>query len=255
MEALPAASQAFLEASQSYYASGEEYFKDFQDVQQTLENTESVTERQARIADEQLTAMRSQLEQLGLLNQNVVSLATALANYQAVSGGGAAGGGAAGGGAGVSVSDNESAFLTAAKIVYQSAKGGVSTAQYNAAAAALGIDPSALTQAVGYTGNPEDLRTAYGFSSGGMIQSGQIAKIHSGELIYTGPQAFVANAGQTRRMMGGGDAMLDQLVTLNRNIELLRRDTAAGSVVVATTVEEGNRVLANMASEQERRTA
>jgi hypothetical protein len=49
--------------------------------------------------------------------------------------------------------------------------------------------------------------------------------------------------------------MLEQLVTLNRNIELLRRDTAAGSVVVATTVEEGNRVLANMASEQERRTA
>jgi hypothetical protein len=276
MEGLPAASQAFLEASQSYYASGEEYFKDFQDVQQTLENTESVAERQARIADEQLTAMKSQLEQLGLLNQNVVSLATALAQYRAAVGpAGGAGGGAAGGGATAPRAVGVHGAFTSGDMLY----GGTVSAgeELNASSVRalyqqfLGRDPEPWVTGewLGVRGTGANLASALeqseefklrlqqvrGYASGGMIQSGEIAKVHTGELIYTGPQAFVANAGQTRRMMGGGDAMLEQLVTLNRNIELLRRDTAAGSVVVATTVEQGNRVLANMASEQERRTA
>lgn len=279
IERLPAASQAFLEASQNYYASGEQYFKDFQDVQATLEATESVAERQARIADEQLSTMRSSLEQLGLLNQNIVSFSASLASYRsATAGGGVAGGGVAGGGGGGAAAARavgvHGAF-TEGSMLY----GGTVSAgeELNASSVRalyqqfLGRDPEPWVTGewLGVRGRGADLASALeqsqefqarlavaqGRASGGMIDSGQITKIHTGELIYTGPQAFVANAGQARRMMGGGDAVVEQLTVLNRNIELLRRDTAAGSVAVATTVEMGNRVLQTMASEQERRTA
>lgn len=269
IEQLPAASQAFLEASQSYYASGEEYFKDFMDVQRTLEDTESLAERQARVADEQLTTMKSQLEQLGLLNQNVVSFASALASYRAATG---AGGGASGittystGNTGVTSTGQMGMGADTAidrnvvKTLYNQFLGrdpeNENIYQAWAAAAGNGATAGSVAQALGASEEfALRLKQAQGFASGGMIEAGQIAKIHSGELIYTGPQAFVANSGQARRMMGGGDAVVEQLSILNRNIELLRRDTAAGSVAVATTVEIGNKVLATMASEQERRIA
>lgn len=82
---------------------------------------------------------------------------------------------------GVNVGPNDSALLAAAKVLYQSATGGVSSAQYNKAAAAVGGDISA---AVGWKGDPAELRERYGFAKGtSYVPYDMTADIHQGEII------------------------------------------------------------------------
>jgi len=78
--------RSLLEASKNFYASSEDYYRDFTRVQQVLESTESVAERQARVADQQLSVMQSQLTQLGLLNSNLTTYASALNAYLGITG-------------------------------------------------------------------------------------------------------------------------------------------------------------------------
>ncbi|MDO9277128.1 MAG: tape measure protein [Polaromonas sp.] len=126
----------------------------------------------------------------GLASANAAASAAAQAAAAAAATGslGAAGGGdgwanssAYAHGSGVSVVPGDSDLITAAKLVYQSAVGGVSTSQFNAAAAAVGGD---IYGATGWNGDPESFRALYGFAAGtNSVPYDMTANIHAGERI------------------------------------------------------------------------
>lgn len=103
---------------------------------------------------------------------------------------------------GVNVGANDSALLAAAKVLYQSATGGVSTAQYNAAEAAVGGN---ITAATGWNGDPASFRKIWGFKDGGFHTGGLRLVGEAGpELEVTGAARYYS-AQQTRALLAGGD--------------------------------------------------
>lgn len=116
---------------------------------------------------------------------------------------------------GVVLSPGDSALKAAAKVLYQSINGGASTAQYNAAAAAVGGD---IGKAVGWDGSregAENLRKIYGFAKGGYYPGGLALVGEQGpELINFKQPGMVYTADQTSTMMGGGVALVDEVRAL-----------------------------------------
>ena len=106
---------------------------------------------------------------------------------------------------GVSVSSSDSALVQAAKVLYQSTHGGASTAEYNAAAAAVGGNIGAALGWDGSMAGTETLRSIYGFADGGFHNGGlRIVGEHGPELEATGPARYWSNS-QTSALMQGGD--------------------------------------------------
>ena len=130
---------------------------------------------------------------------------------------------------GVAVSSNDPALVAAAKVLYQSINGGASTAQYNAAAAAVGGN---IAAAVGWDGSregAESLRKIYGFASGGLHTGGlRLVGEEGPELEVTGPSR-IYNAAQTRDLLNGGsnEALLAEIRALRAEVAQMRAASEA----------------------------
>lgn len=112
---------------------------------------------------------------------------------------------------GVKVSAADSPLVAAAKVLYQSIHGGASTAEYNAAAAAVGGNIGA---ALGWNGSAEDaerIRAQYGFAAGGLHDGGvRMVGENGPEIEVTGPARYYS-AGQTAAMLGGGAEVANEV--------------------------------------------
>jgi len=109
---------------------------------------------------------------------------------------------------GVQVNASDAALIAAAKVVYQSATGGVSTAQFDSAQAAVGGD---IYQATGWNGDPASFRAKWGFAAGGLHTGGLRMVGELGpEIEVTGPARYYSTS-QTQSMLGGGTAVADEL--------------------------------------------
>ena len=112
---------------------------------------------------------------------------------------------------GVKVSAGDSPLVAAAKVLYQSINGGASTAEYNAAAAAVGGN---IAAALGWNGTREDaerIRKEYGFAAGGLHGGGvRMVGENGPEIEVTGPARYYS-AGQTAAMLGGGAAVANEV--------------------------------------------
>ncbi|KJS41180.1 MAG: hypothetical protein VR70_05380 [Rhodospirillaceae bacterium BRH_c57] len=194
----------YLEALKSIYstASGE-YREGFDGVQSDLRDVETVAERHVRIADEQLGVMRGQMEALGLINTSVISLADALAAYQAAVSTPVAGGGGAS--APVGTFDG---------LQGQNATGGASIETRAAAYLAANPDVAAHYGAGNLAGALQHFNQ-YGqfegrsFSSGGTTRPGEVVRVHNEELLYTGPTTHVFNRHEARDILSGGSSRTD----------------------------------------------
>lgn len=80
---LQGVSQAYLDASRAYYASSAGYFADLEAVRAAVTNAEGIAGSQATIADQQLTELKSMVSGILDLNETTLTMAQALANYQA----------------------------------------------------------------------------------------------------------------------------------------------------------------------------
>ncbi len=89
---LPNVARAFLEASRAFNASGELYAADFAAVQAALTAAANTAGSQEAVARDQLALMERQLDALGLLNENLVTFAQALAGFRGAGRAAAAGG-------------------------------------------------------------------------------------------------------------------------------------------------------------------
>jgi phage-related minor tail protein len=255
--------QQFLQASQAVNASSEAYARDYQKVDAALASAANAADTQVNIARDQLAALNRSVAGIVDVIKAVQSVDQLLAKYFAdggtrassslsssgVSGVASSLLGDAGGGAdwsnnsayshpsGVTASDSDSALITAAKLVYQSATGGVSTAQFNNAAAAVGGDIYAAT---GWNGDPASFREKWGFAKGGIFTNGVVSQptdFEFGQMGEAGnPEAIMplvrTNGGLAVRSVGGGSgdsggetaAAIDRQTTaIERSIETMER--------------------------------
>ena len=112
---------------------------------------------------------------------------------------------------GVRVDAADSPLVAAAKVLYQSIHGGASSAEYNAAAAAVGGNIGA---ALGWNGSTEDaerIRAQYGFAAGGLHDGGvRMVGENGPEIEVAGPARYYS-AGQTAAMLGGGAEVANEV--------------------------------------------
>jgi phage-related minor tail protein len=143
---------------------------------------------------------------------------------------------------GVTLSASDSPLVAAAKVLYQSINGGVSTAAYNAAAAAVGGD---IGRALGWDGSregAEKLRKIYGFANGGMHSGGlRLVGENGPELEVTGPSR-IYSAEQTRAMLQSGNTQrLESLVEgLTQEVQRLQDLTRDGTREMRRTADATN---------------
>ncbi|KJS37406.1 MAG: hypothetical protein VR70_12535, partial [Rhodospirillaceae bacterium BRH_c57] len=193
-----------------------EYKAGFDGVQSDLRDVETVAERHVRIADEQLGVMRGQMEALGLINTSVLSLADALAAYQA------AAIPASGGGPSAPVTSFDA-------LQGQNAGGSASIEERAAAYLAANPDVAAHYGAGNLAGALQHFNQ-YGqfegrsFSSGGTTRPGEVVRVHNEELLYTGPTTHVFNRHEARDILSGGSNRTDM-----RGVEA-RLDRVAGAL-------------------------
>jgi len=113
---------------------------------------------------------------------------------------------------GVSVSSSDSALVAAAKVLYQSTHGGASSAEYNAAAEAVGGNIGAALGWDGSLAGTEALKAKYGFAKGGYYPGGMALVGEEGpEIINFKNPGQVYTAGQTDSLLGGGQAMIEEV--------------------------------------------
>lgn len=254
-------SQQFLTASQAYNASSSAYGQDFSAVSNALSATAITAQTQADIAQTQLTELQSLMQ--GLININtsvisvhdaVVALQTALAAQAsaaaaASSHAGSSGAIALNSGAlgqvsgnsnpiipGLSVLPTDSATMAAAKILYQSATGGVSSALYNQ------YLPGGPSDVPGWNGDPAALRKIYGFSGGGVASNGLYVAGENGPEVIEGVGATrIYPADQTSALMArlqqGGDSG-ETSALLKDVLAELRALVRQGGAVAAATVDK-----------------
>lgn len=201
MGQLPEIARSYLEVARGYRGDTAEYSRIFDEVTAALQDTETVAARHARIADEQLSVMRQQLDALGLLNTTALSLADALAAYQAAVSPAAA-------------AANDNASLSARVTSFAALQDQVSRgdASINERAAAYLRDNPDVAADSGFGNIAGALRhfmqhgqyELRGFSSGGTTRDGELVKVHHGELLYTGPRTEVFNARDTDAILGRG---------------------------------------------------
>lgn len=146
---------------------------------------------------------------------------------------------------GVVYSASDDPMTAAAKILYQSTHGGASTADYNAAAAAVGGNIGA---ALGWDGSMEDterLRTLYGFASGGSFTPGWALVGEEGpELVNFAQPGRVYTAADTQALLAGDNAaMLDELRALRSEVSALRYETQATAGHTGKTARLLERVM------------
>lgn len=131
---------------------------------------------------------------------------------------------------GVVVSSLDPALVQAAKVLYQSTHGGASTAEYNAAAAAVGGN---IGQALGWDGSiagTENLRQIYGFASGGAYPGGLALVGEQGpELINFNQSGQVYTAGQTSNLLNNAN-LVTELQGLREEVQMLRYEARATAV-------------------------
>ena len=142
---------------------------------------------------------------------------------------------------GVNVSASDDALLAAAKIVYQSATGGVSTVQFEAAQAAVGGDIYAAT---GWNGDPESFRRIWGFKTGGTHIGGlRIVGEDGPELELTGPSRII-NARRTQQLLAAGnDDMAARLDAIVARLDRLESTTRAVGIEQIKHQQRTARVL------------
>ncbi|QJC56136.1 hypothetical protein HC248_01422 [Polaromonas vacuolata] len=222
----------------------------------------TAAERALQVAQDQLTALdaqmtlaQKQVDALNGINTSVLSVVDAMNGLASAIGAQAAAKaavtqasgslGAAGGGEGwandsaynhpsnVSVNSTDSALLQAAKLVYQSTQGGVSTAQFNAATAAVGGDIYAAT---GWNGDPESFRSMYGFAVGtNYVPQDMVAQIHEGEMIV--PKAYNPSAGGK---LGSNDRLEKLVEGLTAEVQRLQSIGATGNQNTRRTADAVN---------------
>lgn len=123
---------------------------------------------------------------------------------------------------GVKVSSSDPALVAAAKVLYQSINGGASTAEYNAASAAVGGNIAAAVGWDGTRAGAERLRDIYGFARGGYYPGGLALVGEEGpELINFKNPGQVYTAPQTESMLDNS-AVVAELKALRSEVIELR---------------------------------
>lgn len=184
---LTAAAQSFLEASRAFNGDEPAYTADYNETVSRLQNVETLAQRQARIADEQLSALQTQVSQFVTLNESVLSVADAIARLQAAMT------------AGDQAQSNGYQFGQAVetnKYIYNKlVEAGLPTPE--------GFGPDVAHNLNWLRANDARVDayvTSLGFEGGGWHQGG-LARIHNDELIYTGPPIHVFNAKESAALM------------------------------------------------------
>lgn len=256
-----AAGNALLEASAAYNAHNQDYATDYKKVQEKLAASATIAEMQASIAQQQLSALDLQVSGLidinasinngtATVSQAVAGLASAISTQAkaqvAAPQAGAAAGAVSSGKAGAAVKAGDSALLQAAKVLYQSATGGVATSVYNKAQAAVGGD---IQKATGWNGDPASFRAAWKFSQGGVFTNGVVTKptnFNIGEMGEAGTEAvmpLVNTAGGLGVRAVGGDnkeELRKQTKAIEKQNELIEMQTTVLSELILA-VESGEK--------------
>ena len=197
---------------------------------QTAVGAELLAREQIDALKAQLTIATEQYNELRNLNTNIISLAAAISGFQSaiISEKSAAAAASvpvtsASNNQNLSIGVGDSPAVAAAKVLYQSATGGVDTNLYN----------QYVTGAAGqevknaFAGDPENLRRIYGFADGGMYPGGLALVGEEGpELINFNQGGQVYNAGQTSSLLNSGDAV-EELKAVRQEIVMLRAEVRA----------------------------
>jgi hypothetical protein len=111
-----------------------------------------------------------------------------------------------------------------ARVIYESATGGVSTPVYNAAREALGYgdDSFAFMSGIGYNGDPDALRDRYGFSEG-RILTGPVSG-YGVDATFHGPEAIIP----LDRL--DHSALITEIRNLRKEVGQLREESKAHAV-------------------------
>ncbi len=140
----------------------------------------------------------------------------------------------------VTLSASDSALLNAAKVLYLSTRGGVSSAVYNAAEARVGGN---LATAVGWDGSPYNLRVKYGFATGGAFTNGIVSRptaFNVAEMGEAGPEAIMPlaniNGSLGVRFAGNSsnDALVAEIRALRQEVAELRKSNTAENSAIAS---------------------
>ena len=246
---LQGVSEAYLEASKNAQATNVGYFKDLAAVKRATEAAQKYADQQVDQGTAQLNALQSQVSALGILNQSTLSVGQAVTNVaaaidalaRATSAKSAADAAAkqALSSAGVipkatesiAIAANDNADLAAAKAIYLSATGGISSELFNRY---VGSNPFATFNRLGYEGDPEALRKKYGFATGGSFTVGgsgppdsQVFPLH----LSPGEMVNVSRPGE-----GGNAELVAELRALRQEVAELK------AAQIQTTINTGRQV-------------
>lgn len=246
---LQGVSEAYLEASKNAQATNVGYFKDLAAVKRATEAAQKYADQQVDQGTAQLNALNAQVSALGILNQstlsvgqavtNVASAIDALARATAAKSAADAAAKQALSSAGVipkasesiAIAANDNADLAAAKAIYLSATGGISSELFNRY---VGSNPFATFNRLGYEGDPEALRKKYGFATGGSFTVGgsgppdsQVFPLH----LSPGEMVNVSRPGQ-----GGNAELVAELRALRQEVAELK------AAQIQTTINTGRQV-------------
>jgi TP901 family phage tail tape measure protein len=182
---------------------GADYNAAFDMTADRLSRVESVAKQQAQIADQQLAQMQMQVSQLVSINDNVISVADAIRDLEAVLAESAANGTATGGTSGSGTSGGVTDQFTREERYLARYPDVLAWAQATAAAEGV-TDPDQLRVRLNqlayqhYHGAGVQERREY--EKGGWHPGGP-AIVHPGELLYTGGPMHVFNAQQSLALM------------------------------------------------------
>lgn len=230
---LQGVSEAYLEASKAAQATNVGYFRDLGAVKRATEAAQKYADQQVDQGSAQLAALQAQLSALGIVNTSVLSIGQAVGNVasaiDALARATVAKAGAeqaaknalanaglipASAASGVTIAANDNADLAAAKAIYLSATGGISSELFNRY---VGANPFPTFARLGYDGDIDALRKKFGFATGGSFQVGgwggpdsQLVPLH----LSPGEVGNITRADVMEQLLNGVAGLGDRLSSM-----------------------------------------
>lgn len=230
---LQGVSEAYLEASKAAQATNVGYFKDLGAVKRATEAAQKFADQQVDQGSAQLAALQAQLSALGIVNTSVLSIGQAVGNVasaidalaratvakagaeqaakNALANAGLIPKSATGE---ISIAANDNADLAAAKAIYLSATGGISSELFNRY---VGANPFPTFARLGYDGDIEALRKKFGFATGGSFEVGgwggpdsQLVPLH----LSPGEVGNITRADVMEQLLNGVAGLGDRLSSM-----------------------------------------
>lgn len=221
--------QSFLQASQTYNASGAQYLSDFAQVSDALDSASTGALAAADVAQLQLSALDAQLGWLTTINNSVLSVADALAQYKSAQ---------------VSL-----AGVDPIEGLYVGLLGRASDAAGKAgftAAMNAGMSVASIAQAMKDSPEYAAIHGSHALGLASVPFDGYRAELHKGERVLTAQDNAIFSRMDFGRGNGNSDALVAEIKALRAEVSALREQNNAGHVMnVQATDRNANQVASS----------